>query len=132
MCVFINSKKRLALLFAIVLAVFSTGMVIAHQCVSVSSDQMAMQHYNSGNDFVTTAVANPLNVPLNGANQLINSGCAALFIVVLLMSRKYFNFGTSRSRLKSFVASGRELVVSYQPQVFHLALSRPQLGVIRV
>ena len=132
MRVFINSKKRLALLFAIVLAVFSTGMVIAHQCISVYSDQMAIQHHNSGNDFVTTAVANPLNVPLNGANQLINSGCAALFIVVLLMSRKYFNFGTSRSRLKSFVASGRELVVSYQPQVFHLALSRPQLGVIRV
>lgn len=132
MCVFINSKKRLALLFAIVLAVFSTGMVIAHQCNSVFSDQVAMQQHHSGNDSLSTVMTNPLNVPLNGANQLINSGCAALFIVVLLMSRKYFNFGTSRSRLKSFVASGRELVVSYQPQVFHLALSRPQLGVIRV
>jgi hypothetical protein len=132
MRVFINSKKRLALLFAIVLAVFSTGMVIAHQCVSVSSDQMAMQHYNSGNDFVTTAVANPLNVPLNGANRLINSGCAALFIVVLLLSRKYFNFGTSRSRLYNFTTSGRELAKRYRPQVFDLALSRPQLGVIRV
>ena len=122
MRLFIDSKKRLALLFAIVLAVFSTGMVIAHQCNSVFSDH----------DSLSTVMTNPLNVPLNGANQLINSGCVALFIVVLLMSRKYFNFGTSRSRLKSFVVSGRELVVSFQPQVFHLALSRPQLGVIRV
>jgi hypothetical protein len=132
MRVFIGSKKRLALLFAIVLAVFSTGMVIAHQCNSVSSDQVAMQHHHSGNESISTAMANPLNVPLNGADRLMNGECAALFIVVLLLIRKYFNFGISRSRFKSFVTSGRELVMSYRPQVFHLVLSRPQLGVIRV
>jgi hypothetical protein len=132
MRVFINSKKRLALLFAIVLAVFSTGMVIAHQCDLVSSDQIAMQHHHPGNDSLSTTAANPLNVPSNGSDRLINSGCAALFIVVLLLSRKYFNFGVSRSRLSSFVTSGRELAVTYRPQVFQLALSRPQLGVIRV
>jgi hypothetical protein len=132
MRVFINSKKRLALLFAIVLAVFSTGMVIAQQCHSVSSDQVAMQHHHSGNESISTAMANPLNVPLNGADRLMNSGCAALFIVVLLLIRKYFNFGILRSRLKSFVTSGRQLAISYRPQISHLALSQLQLGVIRV
>jgi len=132
MRVFINSRKRFALLFAIVLAIFSTGMVIAQQCHSVSSDQIAMQHHHSGNDSLSTAVANPMNVSLNGTDRLIGSGCAALFIVVLLLIRKYFSFRVSRSILNSFVTSGRELAISYRPQVFHVALSRLQLGVIRV
>jgi hypothetical protein len=132
MLVFIGGKKRLALMFAIVLAVFSTGMVIAHQCNSVASDQIAMQHHHSGADFVLTVATKPMINPSNSSGRLIGNGCAALFIVVLLLSRKYFNFGVSRSRLNSFATSGREFAISYRPQVFHLALSRPQLGVFRV
>ena len=132
MLVFINSKKRLALMFAIVLAGFSTGMVIIHQCNSVSSNQIAMQHYHSGADSVLAVATNPMINPSNSSGRLINGGCAALFIIVLLLSRKYFNFGVSRSRLNSFTTSGRELAIIYRPQVFQLALSRPQLGVIRV
>jgi beta-lactamase regulating signal transducer with metallopeptidase domain len=126
-----KSNKRLALLFAIFLAVFSTGMVIAHQCQSISSNQVAMQHQYSNTDSKSTAVTKPLNVTSN-RERLIDSGCAAIFIVVLLFGRKYFDFSALRSRLNSFVTFGRELVTAYRPQVFQLALSLPQLGVIRV
>lgn len=127
-----NSKKRLALLFAIFFAVFSTGLVIAHQCNSISNDQIAMQQHLSGADSVLTVAANPLSVPSNSSGRLIDGGCVALFIVVFLFGRKYFDFRASRLRLNSFATFGRELVTVYRPQVFHLALSRPQLGVIRI
>ena len=131
MRVLATSKKRLALLFAIFFAVFSTGMVIAHQCNSASSDQIAM-HHHSGADLVLTVATSPLSVPFQSAERLIDGGCLTLFIVVLLLGRKYFEFSASRSRLNSFVTFGRELVTAYRPQVFQLALSLPQLGVIRV
>ena len=132
MRVLATSKKKLALLFAIFFAVFSTGMVIAHQCNSASSDQIAMQNHYSGADSVLTVATSPLSVPFQSAERLIDGGCLTLFIVVLLLGRKYFEFSASRSRLNSFVTFGRELVTAYRPQVFQLALSLPQLGVIRV
>ena len=82
-----KSNKRLILLCAIFLAVFSTGMVIAHQCNSMSSDQVAMQHQHSEADSMATAATKPLNVASN-RERLIDSGCVALFIVVLLLGRK--------------------------------------------
>jgi len=37
-----------------------------------------------------------------------------------------------RSALNSFMALNRDLATAFRPQVLHLALSRPQLGVIRI
>ena len=126
-----KSSKRIALLFAIFLAVFSTGMVIAHQCQSISSNQATMQHNHVDHDSALTTVTKTLNVASN-TERFIDSGCAALFFVVLLFGRKLFNLRAPRSRLNSFVNSIRVLAAIYRPQVFHLALSRPQLGVIRI
>ena len=127
-----KSNKRLALLSAIFFAVFSTGMLIAHQCHSVSSNQVSMQSQHADANSVSTVATKQLNVPSNSGGRLIDSGCVALFIVVLLLGRKYFDFRASRTRLNSFVTFGRELVAAYRPQVFHLALSCPQLGVFRI
>ncbi|MEJ6607324.1 MAG: hypothetical protein QNL07_01770 [Candidatus Planktophila sp.] len=126
-----KSIKRLALLFAIFLAVFSTGMVIAHQCLAMSSNQVTMQHNHSDHDSAPTAATKPLNVTSN-TERLIDSGCVALFFVVLLFGRKLFKLRAHSSRLNSFMTLSRVLVVDYRPQVFHLTLSRPQLGVIRI
>tara|TARA_B110000503_G_C7169917_1_gene423808 strand:- start:5416 stop:5814 length:399 start_codon:yes stop_codon:yes gene_type:complete len=128
----VKGKKRLALLFAILLTVFSTGIAIADQCLSSSSNQVAMQHHYSDAKSVSSVATKPLHDASTSTGRLINSGCAALFIVVLLLGRKYFDFKASRSRLNSFVTFGRELAAANRPQVFHLALSRPQLGVIRI
>jgi hypothetical protein len=98
-----KSNKRLALLFAIFLAVFSTGMVIAHQCQSISSNQVAMQHQYSNTDSKSTAVTKPLNVTSN-RERLIDSGCAAIFIVVLLFGRKLIDLRAPRSRLNSLMS----------------------------
>ncbi len=128
----VKSNKRLAVLFAIFLVVFSTGMVIAHQCNSVSGNQVAMQHQLLNTESVSSVATKPSHSASNTAARLIDSGCVALFIFVLLLSRKYFDFGASRSRLNSFATFGRELAIVYRPQVFHLSLSRSQLGVIRI
>lgn len=126
-----KSNKGLALLFSIFLIVFSTGIVIAHQCKSMSSDQVAMQHQHSGTESGSNFVAKSLNVaPITG--RLIDSGCAALFIVLLLLGRKLLDLRAPRSRLDSFMNLGREWVSVCRPQVFHLALTRPQLGIIRI
>lgn len=126
-----KSNKRLAFLFAIFLAVFSTGMVIAHQCNFVSSNQVSMQHNHSDHSSATTIVTNSLNVSSN-TERLVNTGCAALFIVVLLFGRKFLDLRAPRSRLSSFMALSRDLVTVHRPQVFQLSLTRPQLGVIRI
>jgi NhaP-type Na+/H+ and K+/H+ antiporter len=126
-----NSNKRLALLFAIFLAVFSTGMVIAHQCDSISSNQVMMQHNHTDHGSAPMAATKSLNVTSN-TEQLIDSGCAALFIVVLLLGRKLFDLRAPNSPVKRFMSLSRDLVKTYRPQVFHLSLSRQQLGVIRI
>ncbi len=126
-----KSNKRLALLFAIFLAVFSTGMVIAHQCQSISSNQVAMQHQYSKTDSKSTAVTKPLNVTSN-RERLIDSGCAAIFIVVLLFGRKLIDLRAPRSCLNSLMSLSRELASVYRPQIFQLTLSRTQLAVIRI
>ena len=126
-----KSSKRIALLFAIFLAVFSTGIVIAHQCHSIISNQVSMQHNHSDHGSAPTGVTKSLN-DNSKTERLIDSGCAALFIVVLLLGRKLIDLRAPRSRLSSFANSVRHLSAVYRPQVFHLALSRPQLGVIRI
>jgi hypothetical protein len=126
-----KSNRQLALLIAIFLAVFATGMVIAHQCHSVSGDQVAMQHQLSNTDSKSTVATKPLDIASN-RERLIDTGCAAIFIVVLLLGRKLLDVRAPSSRLRSFMGLSRELVSVYRPQVFHLALTRPQLGVIRI
>jgi hypothetical protein len=123
-----KSNKRMALIFAIFLAVFSTGIVIAHQCQSMSSNQVPMQHNHSAHD---SAPITPLNINVN-TERLIDSGCAALFIVVLLFGRKLTALRAPRSFLNRLIGLNRNLVAVHRPQVFQLSLSRPQLGVIRI
>ena len=126
-----KSNKRMALLFAIFLAVFSTGMVIVHQCQSMSSNQVTMQHNYSDHDPALTTATKSLNVNSN-TERLVDTGCAALFIVVLLFARKSIDLRAPKSQLNGFMALSRDLVTVHRPQVFHLALSRPQLVVIRI
>jgi hypothetical protein len=126
-----GSNKRLAVFFAISLAVFSTGLVIAHQCHSVSSNQVTMQHNHSDHSSAPTSATKSLNFSSN-TDRLIDSGCAALFIVVLLLGKKLFDLGAPNSSINRLISLSRDYVTAYRPQVFHLALSRPQLGVIRI
>ena len=126
-----KSNKRIAVLFAISLSVLSTGIVIANQCHSMSSNQVSMQHNYSDHDSASTAATKAVNVNSN-AERLIDTGCAALFIVVLLLGRKFLDLKTPRARLRNFINLSRDLVTVHRPQVFQLSLSRPQLGVIRI
>jgi hypothetical protein len=123
--------KRLALLFAIFLVVFSTGIVIAHQCNPISSNQITMQQNHSDHGSAPMAATKSLNANYN-SERLMNTGCAALFIFVLLFGRKLLNLKAPSSPLNRFMILSRELLASHRPQVFHLALTRPQLGVIRI
>ena len=126
-----SSDKRLALLFAIFLAVFSTGLMIAHQCHSISSNQVTMQHNHTVHNSDPMAATKSMNANSN-TERLIDSGCAALFVVVLLFGKKLFDLRAPNSSINRFMNLSRDYVTAYRPQVFHLALSRPQLGVIRI
>ena len=126
-----KSNKRIAVLFAIFLAVFSTGIVIAHQCHSIISNQVSMQHNHSDHGSAPTGAVKSLNDNSN-TERLIDTGCAALFIVVLLLGRKFLDLRASMSRLSNFRNLSRDWVTVHRPQVFQLSLSRPQLGVIRI
>ncbi len=126
-----KSNKRIAVLFAIFLAVFSTGIVIAHQCHSIISNQVSMQHNHSDHCSAPTGAVKSLNDNSN-TERLIDTGCAALFIVVLLLGRKFLDLRAPRSRLSNFRNLSRDWVTVHRPQVFQLSLSRPQLGVIRI
>jgi len=126
-----KSKKQMAVFFAIFLAVFSTGIVIAHQCHSIISNQVSMQHNHSDHGSAPTGAVKSLNDNSN-TERLIDTGCAALFIVVLLLGRKFLDLRAPRSRLSNFRNLSRDWVTVHRPQVFQLSLSRPQLGVIRI
>jgi len=69
-----KSNKRIAVLFAISLSVLSTGIVIANQCHSMSSNQVSMQHNYSDHDSASTAATKAVNVNSN-AERLIDTGC---------------------------------------------------------
>jgi hypothetical protein len=126
-----KGKKRLALLCAIFLALFSTGLLIAQQCHSEASSQVTVQHDHLDHHASHTTASKIVNDSFS-PNQLIDTGCAALFIVVLLLGRKFLNARAPRARFNHFVKLIRGSVSIYRPQVFHLALTRPQLGVIRI
>jgi hypothetical protein len=97
----------------------------------MSSNQVAIQHQHSDTDSMSTVATQPLNVASN-TGRLIDSGCAALFVVILLLGRKLLDLRVPKSRFDSFMTLSRELLSINRPQVFQLALSRPQLGVIRI
>jgi hypothetical protein len=119
------------MILAIFLAVFSTGLVIAHQCNLISSNQVSMQHNHSDHGPDSATVTKPVT-DSSTTQRLIDSGCVALFIVVLLLGRKEFKLKLPSSSFNSFIQISRDLVAVYRPQVFQLSLSRPQLGVIRI
>jgi len=126
-----KNNKRLTILFTILIALFSTGIVIAHQCHTDSNSQVAKQHIYSENGSITTSVTQAMKFTSN-TERLIDTGCATLFIVVLLFGKKFLDLRAPRFRLSSFMALVRNSVAVHRPQVLELSLSRSQLGVIRI
>ena len=131
MAMVIKSNKRMSLLLAILLAVFSTGIVIAHQCHSMQSDQVAIQANHSGDHVAPTTSVKPLSFA-SSSNALMDVGCAVLFIVVLLLGRKLHYLRASSSHLKKYLTHGVRLISAQRNQFSQLSLSRAQLGVIRI
>lgn len=131
MAMVIKSNKRMSLLFAILLAVFSTGIVIAHQCHSMQSDQVAIQANHSGDHVAPTTSVKPLSVA-SSSNALMDAGCAVIFMVVLLLGRKLHYLRASSTHLKKYLTHGKRLISAQRSQFLQLSLSRAQLGVIRI
>ncbi len=126
-----KNNKRLTILFTILLAIFSTGFVIAHQCHTNSDSQVAKQHNYLEHSSPTTSITQAIKFTSN-TERLIDTGCATLFMVVLLFGRKFLDLRAPRFRLSSFMALVRNSVAVNRPQVLQLSLSRSQLGVIRI
>lgn len=127
----VRGSKRFALTFAILLGVLSTGFVIAHQCQSMSINKVAMHDDPSNINSAPVVVSEPLIFP-SDSGRLIYRGCTIFFIFVLLFGRKLLNLRALRSRYCNWISLSFKLVPVYLSQVFHLALTRSQLGIIRI
>ena len=126
-------NKRLALIITVILAMFSTGAVIVHQCHEakiVSSNAV-----NHSHEPVNTSLA--LQIPesekVSGlAENLMDGACGALFIIVLLFGRKYILQIRLLSSIFKLKVPKADKVINRISQVFTVALSRSQLGIIRI
>lgn len=126
-------KKRLALLFTIFLALISSGIVVAHLCHAAPINSQATQTYNQTQMHLSGA-SSPHAPSTNSGNtgKMIDSGCVALFIVVLLLGRKQLLDKGIGNCFKGYISWLPEIFYEYRPQARRLTPFLLQLGVIRI
>jgi hypothetical protein len=126
-------NQRLGVLLSLFLLVFSSGVIIAHQCHTSAEITNAIAADHHGHAAETKAVAQ-MNTTAAESNswRLIDSGCVAIIVIVLLVMRKYL-LATSK---RMFANWPRDLILKVQIRDFLIdrsfALSLPQLGIIRI
>jgi hypothetical protein len=129
----LRTNRRLGVLLSLFILVFSSGVIIAHQCHTSAETSTAIvaDHHGHALESTTTAHMNTSDARSNSW-QLIDSGCAAIALLALLVLRKYL-LAARRTKLWSFQRSPfikvqlRDILIDR-----NLALSLPQLGIIRI
>ncbi len=115
---------KFASALALILTVFSAGIVISHQCHSEKvSSSSAISHHEQ---------------VVNSADSLAKTGsmaakaCATLFFIVLLVGRKYLRQKIQIVRPKVRIQLHLARLALPRPPNFHNSLSLSQLGIIRI
>jgi hypothetical protein len=128
-----NANKRLVLIISVILAIFSTGAVIVQQCheVKIVSTTAAIHSHEPVNTSQAPHVAESEKIS-SFAENLIDGACGALFIIVLLFGRKFLlQIRLLSSTFKSKISKS-DKGLDWISQIFTVALSRSQLGIIRI
>jgi len=107
---------KFASALALILTVFSAGIVISHQCQSekVSSSSIISHHEQVVNSTIAA------------------KACATLFFIVLLVGRKYLSQKIQIVRTKLRIQLHLARLALPRPPNFHNSLSLSQLGIIRI
>ena len=115
---------KFASALALILTVFSAGIVISHQCHSekVSSSSIISHHEQVVNS--TDSLAK--------TGSIAAKACATLFFIVLLVGRKYLSQKIQKVRTKLRIQLHLARLALPRPPNFHNSLSLSQLGVIRI
>lgn len=126
-------KKRIALIITLVLGIFSTGAAIVHQCdVIKDPTPFASKHNHEQPNSPSAFQIVDLKGNFGFAENLMDGACGALFIVVMLLGRKYLFLNRRQSTTyfsKSFSANR---FTNKTSQVFTFTLSQPELGIFRI
>jgi hypothetical protein len=129
--------QRAALAASLFLVVLSSGLIIAHQCHAApdtSQTIVADHHVHTHAVAVATKAVTEVSTILQKVTPgaLLDSGCAALVVIVLFAIKKFL-LPRIRRHLYSHLGSLRAIFTHRAlPSSRRLALSLPQLGVIRI
>lgn len=114
---------RLFGILAILVATFSSGLVLAHQCHDQISTAINQTHSHTDVNLIAA---------VGGHNSVLDEVCVGIFFLVLLVGRKYlirqkFNYGQS---IMQAVRQG--IAFCARPPNLVFALTRSQLGIFRI
>jgi single-stranded DNA-specific DHH superfamily exonuclease len=129
----LKTNRRLGVFLSLFILVFSSGVIIAHQCHTSSENPTTIvaDHHGHTGDATTAAHMNTSEEKSNSW-RIIGGGCVAIAFVVLLVMRKNL-LAARRTKLWNFRGN---LFFKVQIRDFlidrRFALSLPQLGIIRI
>jgi hypothetical protein len=126
-------NKRLALIITVILAIFSTGAVIVHQ--SDEAKTVSSTSVNHIHEPINTSLALQIaeSEKVSGFDEnLMGGACGVFFIIVLLFGRKYVLQIKLLSSIFILKIPKSDKAIYWISQVFTVALSRSQLGIIRI
>ena len=125
--------KRFALVLTLLVAVFSSGAVIAHECHALQGSKSdAQTHFDHNMASGSNASELPTSVTLGLPQNLVEGGCAVILMVILLMGRKYLLSIFRRTSLLHRHTLTFKPLFSNHNQVFQISYTLPQLGVFRI
>ena len=115
---------KFASALALILTIFSAGIVISLQCqVDKASSSAVMNHLEE-------VVSAPTSLANTGS--IAAKACATLFFIVMLVGRKYLSQKIQTSSTKVRIQLQRARMAIPRPPNFQNSLSLPQLGIIRI
>jgi hypothetical protein len=110
--------------FALILTIFSAGIVISHQChFEDASNSSAISYHEQ--------VVNSTD-SLAKTGSMAAKACATLFFIVLLVGRKFLSQKIQIVRTKLRIQLHLARLALPRPPNFHNSLSLSQLGIIRI
>lgn len=126
--------SRASMVFALSLLLFSTGIVASQQCHAINAPVAAAHadHTHSHSDM--PLVSDLLGKPVIESNSpgLFAKACIGFFFLVLLIGQGVKIKKAARGSGSRHSFAGSKIVFYRKPLTLSLALSLPQLGVIRI
>jgi hypothetical protein len=128
-----GTNRRFVVIFTLLLAIFSSGLALFHQCHTDSiKHEAAFAQTHSMESSTGSLETHGLGKNLASKGNLLESGCVVVFIIVLLLGRKYSLLSGSRWRTKRTYEYLKYKILEPILEVRIQTPSNLELNVIRV